>query len=510
MRRFLTILVLFFGLSNGAMAQPAPLFGETAVRVRIEAPAEVDALSRAGYVVDNVAGGMATVYTSEAGLAQLAAAGYAFEAVARPQSKDSAYPSYADVTTALANHAAAYPGLCRVESLGTSVQGRELWAILITANPGAEEEEPAFKYVSTMHGDEPVGTYLCMRLIDRLLSGYGTDPRMTALVDSTAIWIVPLMNPDGYEATPRTRGNAHGVDLNRDFPRFPAEYTETFYDGEPLRAEGRQPETAAVMAWTANHRFVLSANLHTGALLVNYPYDDDGQPSGVDSPTPDDELFRHVSLAYSVHNPPMWNSPFFENGISNGAAWFVIDGGMQDWNYRYVGCNEVTLELSTVKTPAGANLPTFWANNEESMLSYIEQVHRGVRGTVRDSRTGEPLDAALAVAGNAQRVFTNPRTGYYHRMLLEGRYTLTASAPNYEPASESDLDVPDGPAVRLDFTLIPTAPDINADGAVDAVDLQLVINAALGLPVPHPTDIDGDGSVNAVDIQRMVNAVLQQ
>ena len=63
------------------------------------------------------------------------------------------------------------------------MQGRELWAMLITDNPDTEEDEPEFKYVSTMHGDEPVGTENCLQLIERLLSDYGVDTRITDLVD---------------------------------------------------------------------------------------------------------------------------------------------------------------------------------------------------------------------------------------------------------------------------------------------------------------------------------------
>lgn len=71
------------------------------------------------------------------------------------------------------------------------------------------------------------------------------------------------MNPDGFELG--TRNNANNVDLNRDFP-------DRFRDPVNTIA-GRQPEVAAVMEWTAAYRFIMSANLHGGALVANYPYD---------------------------------------------------------------------------------------------------------------------------------------------------------------------------------------------------------------------------------------------
>ena len=61
-------------------------------------------------------------------------------------------------------------------------------------------------------------------------------------------------------------------------------------------------------------------------------------------------------------------------------------------------------------------------------------------------------------------------------------------------------------AVLVDYT--PDPCDVNGDGAVDAVDVQLVINGALGLPIAHESDVNGDGSTNALDVQLVINAVL--
>lgn len=62
-----------------------------------------------------------------------------------------------------------------------------------------------------------------------------------------------------------------------------------------------QPETKAVMEWIVNNPFVLSANLHNGALVANYPYDDkpgkDHKP--VENPSPDDAVFRRIALTYA-------------------------------------------------------------------------------------------------------------------------------------------------------------------------------------------------------------------
>ena len=382
------------------------------------------------------------------------------------------YHTYATLGSDLAAYAAAHPSVARLTSLGKSVQNRDLWALKISDNPDVEEDEPEAKYVGTMHGNEPVGQEMCLYLIDRLLGGYGTDSRVTALIDSTELWIVPNMNPDGLELN--LRGNANGVDLNRDFPEGSSPNNiRTIFDGSPLNTAGRQPETVAVMRWSAGQSFTVAANFHTGALVANYPYDTNGNGFPDYAASPDDALFRQIALTYSVHNAPMYNSPEFPQGITNGDAWYEVAGGMQDWTYRYLSGNEITVELSDVKRPAAGTLPTLWDDNRESMLSYLETAHWGVRGGVADARTGEPVYARVTVQNNSHPVYSDPDVGDYHRMLLPGTYSLTFEADGYAPRTVNGVvmtgtvNPAGGSAVnstRLDVALTPlSAPATVAD-----------------------------------------------
>lgn len=509
---------LFFGIyaNEDVISNPVERSGEILILdVSINDSVDVDKLTFLGFDISNVSGNTVTIYVDKYELSSLEASDYEYKitgrqfiggevssSVAKTPKGLGSYQTYSSLTTELQNYADEYPEICRLSSLGQSVNGRELWAMLISDNPDTEEDEPEFKYVSTMHGDEVVGTEMCLYLIDLLLTEYISDDRITDLVDETEIWIVPLMNPDGYES--ETRFNARGIDLNRNFPVFPDDYDGTFFDEEPLNLTGRQIETQHVMKWSADNSFVLSANIHTGALVVNYPYDDDGLGS-VFSPTPDEELFVEISLRYSIHNGPMWNSSVFEDGITNGADWYSVDDGMQDWNYRYLGCNEVTLELSNIKTPTESSIPGFWDDNRESMLSYMESVHMGVRGLVTDRATGDPLWAEITIEDNSQPVFTDPDVGDYHRMLLPGTYSVNISAPQYIPTRIDNVEVTAGETARLDITL--AYGDVDNNNQIDATDIQLVINAILGLAVEHDCDLDG-GGVGATDLQLIVNAVL--
>ncbi len=365
------------------------------------------------------------------------------------------YHTYATLTAELQAIATARPDLVRLTSIGQSAEPlatpRELWMMKISRNPDLDEDEPEVAFIAAMHGDEVVGKELCIEFIHYLLDNYGTDSRVTDLVDSTVIWIMPSMNPDGTEAGGRYNDN--GYDLNRDFPDWFQDPVNT--------TDGRQPETAALMDWAAQHSINLSANFHGGALVANYPFDNNATESSVFSPAPDPDhpMFVSISLTYSSNNPPMYSSFSFADGITNGAEWYAVTGGMQDWNYVWYGNYQITLEVSDVKWPSGSQLPTFWNENRESMLSYLERAHDGVRGLVTDAVTGEPVSAEIRVDGDPFPAYTDASVGDYHRLVLPGSYSMEVSAPGYQ-AQTIPITVAAGPAVRHDVILQPLASDL--------------------------------------------------
>ncbi len=134
------------------------------------------------------------------------------------------YPTYSAYLTMMNNFAANYPSICKLYTIGTTVQGRQLLAVKISDNVNSDEAEPEFFYTSSMHGDELTGYVMMLRLIDSLLTQYGSNPRITNLVNNMEIFINPLANPDGtFHGGDNTvsgaiRYNANNVDLNRNYP----------------------------------------------------------------------------------------------------------------------------------------------------------------------------------------------------------------------------------------------------------------------------------------------------
>lgn len=416
-------------------------------------------LTRHGYNFERREDGSLEIFATEAEAQELRETDFVVEEVlgkpAPPATGGKGlgiYHTHATLTSELQNYGAAFPDRCQLFSIGQSVQGRDLWAMKITTEPASARGKPRVRLAGSMHGDEPLGAELCLYFIDLLLHGSQTNSRIARIVDTTEIWVIPLLNPDGRESN--SRFNAAGYDLNRSFPDGGGGGLGNALFGPPPVLSGRPPEVAAMMRLATNYVFTLAANFHGGALVVNYPYDDD-ELGSVNSPTPDDELFRVVSRAYSSNNPPMWASAAFPQGIVNGAAWYTMDGGMQDWYYRYTGCNEVTIEASVDKTPAANLLPQYWEQNKEALLAFVETLNTRVSGRITDALSGSPLVAAAVVAGNEHAVFSDSRAGDYHRMLLPGTYTIHFTAPGYHPTTVSNVAVQPGEATMLDVALTP-------------------------------------------------------
>ena len=291
--------------------------------------------------------------------------------------------NYAELTDFLREWQQKYPSITRLYSIGKSIEKRNLWVMEVSDNPGKHEPgEPEFKYVANMHGNEVVGRELLLELIKQLCTGYGTNKRYTNLVDNTRMHFMPSMNPDGYENATKNphdwlqgRSNAHHVDLNRNFP-------DHFL---PEEVGPMQPETKAVTDWIVKNNFVLSANLHGGSLVANYPYDDNPQSRTIYTKSPDDDVFKFLALTYSdahttMHlDSPPWDCDgvppdHFKHGITNGAKWYNVAGGMQDYNYIHSNCFEITLELGCDKFPSENKLPRYWNENKEALVKFIEQV----------------------------------------------------------------------------------------------------------------------------------------
>ena len=340
------------------------------------------------------------------------------------------YPTYELYEQLLSDFAAAYPEITRLHNLGTLPSGRKIWALEITDNPDEEEIEPKVLYTSSMHGDELGGYHITLRFIGHLLCNYGDDAALTELINTTEVWINPLANPDGayyagnQDVNNAVRRNSNNVDLNRNYP----------HPNENSESDNYQPETSIFMAFAEDVSFDIALNFHGGAEVFNYPWDTYSERHA------DDDWWRHVATEFAegCQENAGQNGYFtdLEDGITNGYDWYPVNGGRQDYmNYDH-RAREATLEISDIKLVPENQFESMWQSTRDPLINFIQQAGYGLRGTVTDSLTGEPVLASIVIPGHDLRnsdVFSKLPTGRYHRYLKSGTYDVRFEAEGYLP-----------------------------------------------------------------------------
>jgi hypothetical protein len=139
------------------------------------------------------------------------------------------YHSLAEIESMLENIAIMYPDITSLYSIGTTYEGRDIWCIEITDNPGVDEEEPGLLFTGLTHAREWPTVEICLHLLNELTSNYGSNPDITNMVNNRRIWLIACLNPDGYyychDLGYDWRKNRHyfpefgtyGVDPNRNY-----------------------------------------------------------------------------------------------------------------------------------------------------------------------------------------------------------------------------------------------------------------------------------------------------
>ncbi|MCK9422406.1 MAG: carboxypeptidase regulatory-like domain-containing protein [Bacteroidales bacterium] len=445
--------------------------------------------------IDNVKGDTVWAYANRKQFAAFVTLGYDYKILPNPGElihplmvnkinlKDrnnwDYYPTYTAYLDLMSQFQANYPALCKIDTIGVTTDGRLLLAAKISDNVNTDEGEPEFLYTSSMHGDETTGYVLMLHLMDYLLTNYGIDSRVTNMVNNTEIWINPLANPDGTymggnnTVFGATRGNANGVDLNRNYPDPE--------DGPHPDGEVWQAETQAFMNFAGLHHFVMSANFHGGAEVFNYPWDTWAKLH------PDNNWWiftgRQFADTVHVHSGGGYMTDL-NNGITNGYAWYEVNGGRQDYMNYFWHCREVTIELSSTKILPANQLVSHWNYNYRSFLNYIDQSRYGIQGVVTDSLTGNPLHAQVFIVGHdfdSSQVYSSALNGDYHRPIKTGNYTLTFSASCYHPKTIQNVSVTDLSTTVLNVQL-QSFGGLNPDFTANKV------NVTFGEPV-HFTDL---------------------
>lgn len=431
--------------------------------------------------VDRVDGNLVTAYANNDEFAKFQKLGYEVTLLTPPSMVEEAvmwdgnnraaydwdqYPTYEAYENMMFQFASDHPDKCEIITLGTLPSNRKI--MIAHINNGTTEGKPKFLYTSTIHGDETTGWMLMLRLIDYILEN-PTLPECANILENIDLYIAPNTNPDGTyhggnnSVNGATRYNANGVDMNRNYAD-PHEGPHP--DGNPYAQE-----TEWFMQFAQDNNFVMAANYHGGAEVMNYPWDNTHTLHA------DDAWWQfvcteYVTLCRAVSSSYMHDTS--NSGITNGAAWYMIGGGRQDYMNGYAQCREVTIECSSTKCPSASQMPNFWNINKNAIFAYMNQVLNGIHGTVTDAASSLPIEATVTIVSHDDQystISTQLPAGDYHRPIKAGSYNIRFTANGYE-SLDTTVTVVDNEAVTLDVQLN-ALEGISADFTVSTTTVAL-------------------------------------
>jgi hypothetical protein len=298
----------------------------------------------------------------------------------RARSNFGAYHTYAEVGAKLALFEQLHPTLARRFSLGTTVEGREIWALKISDNVDLDEpDEPAVLLVGCHHAREIISPEVPLAVAMELLNAYGADPHLTRLVDEREIWIVPMLNPDGHQhvvngylawrKNRRDNGNGtFGVDLNRNYGyqwgydnigSSPNPASDTYRGPGPFSEE----ETQAIRDLSNARNFVLSASYHSYGQMLLYPWG----YAALD--TPDHASFVALGEWLTRGNG-------YAPGNTASGVIYATNGDTDDWLYGEQTtkdkCLAFTWEVGTAFIQPEGDIPGLLAETVGPALEMIE------------------------------------------------------------------------------------------------------------------------------------------
>ncbi|HEY5923468.1 MAG TPA: M14 family zinc carboxypeptidase [Kofleriaceae bacterium] len=274
-------------------------------------------------------------------------------AVRQPADWFAEYRDYRAITERMIELATLAPGRVTMHGIGSSLDGRTIWALRIGPTTGT-----AMLINGTQHAREWIAAMVTTCVADRLVREYDRDPAIRAFVDGTELWVVPVVNPDGYQHSwasdrywRKNRRGGFGVDLNRNFSigwggrGSSKNQRAQDYRGEHAFSE---PESAALRDLGKRERIALHVDFHAFGQLLLYPW------NHVPQPTKDRDRFaavgdRIASAIYAQHQK--------RYALMQGIELYAAAGTMSDWAYGEAEAMSFTIELRPKMGRGGFVLP---------------------------------------------------------------------------------------------------------------------------------------------------------
>ncbi|MHA4818652.1 M14 family metallopeptidase [Streptomyces aculeolatus] len=343
-------------------------------------------LAATGVSVDEARDHSVVVSADGAQARQLRALGYRLEQLPAPPARlageppttldfppaDSGYHNYAEMTAEIDRIIGEKPDLVSKQVIGTSHEGRDIVAVKISDNVSTDEDEPEVLFTHHQHAREHLTVEMALYLMGEFADGYGTDQRITDVVDGREIWIVPDLNPDGGEydiATgayrswrknrqPNSGSSAVGTDLNRNWDYqwgccggssgSPSSDTYRGSAGESAPEVKVVADFARSRVVGGEQQITAGIDFHTYSELVLWPYGytyDDTAPGLTQD---DRDAFAAVGEKMAASNgyTPQQSSDLY-----------ITDGSINDWLWADQKVFSYTFEMYPSSAGGGGFYP---------------------------------------------------------------------------------------------------------------------------------------------------------
>jgi carboxypeptidase T len=367
-------------------------------------------------------------------------------------SPDADYQTPAKIENTLKNIAAAYPNLSQVMSVGKSLEGRDIFAMKITAN--VTQNNPAKPHIffnGMHHAREVMSTEVPLDTINTLLSQYGHDPKVTHWVDTFEIWILPMFNVDGnnkvWTEDNMWRKNArggYGVDINRNYPYAwnscrgsSNSQSAQDYHGPSAASE---VETHVMMDLIKKIRPVFSISYHSYNEIVIYPYGCEGQR------TPTQEVVEGIGKELAALIVTDNGRSHYKPGVAPDLL-YSVDGGDIDWMYHEYQVIPYVIE---VNSSAQGFQPDYkkWrdstVNRVKPAWQYLLSRLDGssLHGQIKDISGNAVAKATVHVertGGGTAFIQDYPvqENGYFMVVVPAGDYRVSYLAPGFQTSTQS-------------------------------------------------------------------------
>ena len=396
------------------------------------------------------------------------------------------YYNYTTLTTQLQTWADENGDIAVLYDLGTTVQNRHVWGMKISDNPLLEEDEIVCYYVGCHHGNEDISVEVPMYFLGYIFDNYGVNPDVTYWVENREIWVLPLLNPDGYANN--SRYNANSVDLNRNY---------SFHWGESAWAYGPYPfsevETQIVRDLNLEHHFTSSHSYHSYGEEILYPFAWDSN-----HPSPDDVFYQEIVNAMCAMNgyDPLLSGNLYPHG-----------GEHNDYLYAEQGVMSVTTELWSGPgyNPPSSGILNVCLDNIPNDLYLLERAGGAqITGHITDASTGEPLVAQYKIVelwdpDEIYPRYSEPEYARYRALVVPGSWTLEISRQGYTtqtfPGTVVTAGQPTVIDVALDFVGYP-----NVSITIDPVNPPIVIPSGGGI-FQYDANLDNNsGAAQMLDV----------